>query len=127
MSIFALKEIDAVKGKQKFFKLIKNGVCEFDVFEEELESQYASEMQKIYILMDKVANLGSLSEKQFRDLTPIGEKIKEYEFKTHSLRVYAIHEVGTGKIIITAGYKKTQKSDMKHFRELKRQYLLQGE
>lgn len=123
MSKFALVEIDAVKGKQKFFKIVKDGVCEFEEFESEVKKQYRSEMNRIYALMNKIANLQTLTQQQFRDLTPDGELIKEYEFKTHSLRVYAIHEVGTGKIIITGGYKNTQKSDINHFRELKRQFL----
>jgi len=50
--------------------------------------------------------------------------LKEYEIKTHHLRVYAIHEAGTGKIIICGGYKNTQKNNIRHFREVKNQKML---
>jgi hypothetical protein len=49
--------------------------------------------------------------------------VKECEFKTHHLRVYAIHEIDTGKIVIMGGYKTKQKQDINHFREVKKQYL----
>lgn len=34
MSIFALKELDAIKGKQTFEKLVIDGECLLDEFEE---------------------------------------------------------------------------------------------
>jgi len=126
MSIFALKELDVIKGKQKFFKLLKDGVCEFDEFEIEARINYYSQMTRIYALMNKVANLETLTMKQFKDITPKKEKVKEYEFKTKNLRVYVIHESDTGKIIICGGYKNSQNKDITHFREVKKQYLITG-
>ena len=123
MSSFALKEISAVKGKQKFYKLIKDDNCDFDDFEIEARKNYSSQMNRIYALINKIANMETLSEKQFRDITPKKELIKEYEFKTHNLRVYAIHEAGTGKIVITGGFKNTQENNINHFRQIKKQYL----
>ena len=125
MSNFALIEIEGIEGKQKFFKLEKDGICEFDVFYDKIKAQkrYYSELLTIFDKMDYVANLGRLPKTQFRPLTPKKEYVKEYEFKTKHLRVYAIHEEKTGKIIICGGYKKDQKKDIKHFRSIKRQYL----
>jgi len=45
------------------------------------------------------------------------------EFKTRHLRVYSFQDKGTGKIVVCAGTKNTQKSDIKHFRKLKKEYL----
>ena len=123
MSKFSLVEIESVKGKQKFFKLLKDDICEFDEFEYEARINYSKQMTRIYALMNRVANIQTLTREQFQDITPDKELIKEYEFKTHNLRVYAIHDAGTGKIIITGGYKNTQDSDITHFREVKKQYF----
>ena len=48
MSIFALQKIEAIKGKQEFDKLVVDGKCPFDEFENSLESQYKSELAGIY-------------------------------------------------------------------------------
>ena len=126
MSKFALLKIEAVKGKQKFYKLEKDGKCKFDDFENEARRSYSKELFRIYALMDKVSDMQTLTKEQFRDITPKGDLTKEYEFKTHNLRVYAIHEAHTGKIIVLGGFKNTQNQDINKFRELKKQYLLEG-
>lgn len=125
MSIFTLEEIKAVQGKYKFFKLVKDGVCEFDSFEHEIEktTSYLSELRTVYAYFDLVANLHSLPHTKFKDITPNKEVVKEYEFKTKHLRIYAIHEKETGKVIICAGKKNSQESDIKHFRAIKKSYL----
>jgi hypothetical protein len=64
MSNFALKEIKDVKGKQKFYKLLKDNVCEFDIFESEASLNYDSEVNRIYALMNKAARLETLTTKQ---------------------------------------------------------------
>jgi putative component of toxin-antitoxin plasmid stabilization module len=126
MSNFTLIEIVAIKGKQKFYKLKKDAVCAFDDFETEARINYNSEINRIYALMNKFANLETLTKKQFKDITPTKELIKEYEFKTHHLRVYAMKEANTGNIIITGGYKNSQRSDINHFREMKKMYIQKG-
>lgn len=126
MKEFSLIVIDAVKGKQKFYKLVKDGVCQFDEFESKARINYDSEMTKVFAIMDKVADLQSLPNKMFRDITPGKEQNKEYEIKTKHLRVYLFHEKLTGKVISVGGYKTTQQSDIKHFREIKKEYFLRS-
>ncbi|MBW8051196.1 MAG: hypothetical protein FVQ77_12815 [Cytophagales bacterium] len=125
MSNFTLIEIEGVEGKQKFYKLKKDGICEFDFFCEEIKEKkrYYAELLTIFDKIDYVANLGRLPKTKFRPITPKKETVKEYEFKTKHLRVYTIHEEKTGKIIICGGFKKDQKKDIKHFRSIKKQYL----
>ena len=123
MKTFSLIEIGAVKGKQKFYKLIKDGFCEFDNFESTALINYNSEIKRMYSLMNKVAELQSLPLTMFRDITPKKENVKEYEIKTKHLRVYLFHENNTGKIVAVGGFKNTQKGDIKHFREIKKTYL----
>ena len=74
--------------------------------------------------MNEVANIRTLPNTKFKDITPRKENVKEYEFKEGNLRVYAIKKFG-GKIIILGGYKNRQKQDLRKFRSLKEQYLNQ--
>ena len=60
MANFEIRNIDAVKGKQKFYKLIKDGTCQIDEFENDLEEVYKPELKTIYAYMDQVANLKSV-------------------------------------------------------------------
>ena len=122
MNKFALETIDAIKGKQRFEKLLVDGVCLFDEFEKNLEKKYKRNLQKIYYYMESVANNMSLPCTKFKDVTPDKETVKEYEFKDGDLRVYAISTYG-GKIVVLGGYKNAQKADFRHFRSIKKEYL----
>ena len=123
MSKFALEKIKTIKGKQSFYDLKVNGVCQFEYFSNEIEEQYKSELITLNARMDLVANLNRLPKTKFRNLTPKKETVKEYEFKTKHLRLYVIHIEKTGKVIVLGGYKNTQKSDIPSFRSLKSQFL----
>lgn len=123
MNTFAIKGIEAVKGNQTFYKLLKNNTCFFDEFEKEvLKTQHESEIPAIYMYMERIANGNSMPATKFKDLTPSQETVKEYEIKTKNLRIYMIKTTG-GKIVVVGGYKNTQKSDLRKFRSLKKQYL----
>jgi putative component of toxin-antitoxin plasmid stabilization module len=124
MPKFALRIIDAVEGIQTFEKLLVDGIAPFDVFEKELEVQDRRSLEKIYFYMNEVANIRSLPNTKFKDVTPDKASVREYEFKEGNLRVYAIKKPG-GKIIILGGYKNRQKKDYRTFRSLKQQYLEQ--
>lgn len=123
MSKFALEKIKAIKGKQSFYDLKVDEVGQFESFSNELEEQYKSELVTLNARMDLVANLNRLPKEKFRDITPKKQTVKEYEFKTRHLRLYAIHIEKTGKVIVLGGYKNTQKSDIPSFRSLKSQFL----
>ena len=124
MSIFALKRIESIDSKQSIDKLIINDNCQFDEFEEDIlkDKKYNNELGMIYQYIEYVSNGGSLPINHFNDITPKKEKVKEYEFKTKHLRVYAIKQKN-GKIIILGGYKNRQKKDINKFRAIKKQYL----
>ncbi len=145
MPNFVLKSIKSVKGKQQFKQLVilpdsANPIkiqeeidkCErenietidgeFDKYEKNAQKKYESSLVAIIAIMDRVANLQSVSQDKFKDITPHQELIKEYEFKFKDLRVYAIKNLH-GKIILLGGYKNSQKSDITKFRSLKKQYL----
>ncbi|MBL4662538.1 MAG: hypothetical protein JKY22_03015 [Flavobacteriaceae bacterium] len=123
MSKFALKKIKTIKGNQSFYDLEINGVGQFDSFSKEAAVQYESELLTLNARMDLVANLVRLPKQKFKDITPVKEQVKEYEFKTRHLRLYVTHIEKTGKVVILGGYKNTQKKDFRRFRSLKKQYL----
>ena len=124
MEKFSLKLIKSVQGKQNFYKLIEDDFCPFDAFQTEIKNgNYHAELLTIYAYMEIVANLKTLPNTKFRDITPNKSSNKEYEIKSKHLRIYLFHEENTGKIIVCGGYKTSPKSDIKHFRNLKKAYL----
>ena len=127
MYIFALHEITEIRGKLKFFKLFVNETCEYDEFEKEIINQgnLLKELTTVIARMHEIADLKTLPNNKFRDITPKNDNTKEYEIKTKHLRVYLFHEKSTGRVIVCGGKKGTQQSDIKHFRNIKKEYLKQ--
>ncbi len=127
MITFALQEIIEIKGRLKIFKLLVDGECEYDEFEKEIETEgnLKSELRTIITRLYEMADLKSLPEQKFRDITPKNGNNKEYEIKTHHLRVYLFHEKNTGRVIVCGGKKGTQQADIKHFRKIKSEYFNQ--
>ena len=125
MSIFVLKKLEAVVGKQQFFELVVDGNSQFDEYCQAIKGnkQYYSELLKIFTLMNQVSQLKMLPQTKFKDITPNKETVKEYEFKLKHLRVYAFHIEKTGKIVAYGGYKNTQKDDIPKFRSYKSRFL----
>ncbi|TVQ90222.1 MAG: hypothetical protein EA393_06165 [Bacteroidetes bacterium] len=125
MPIFALKKIEAIIGKQEFFEIIIDGKSQYEDFCDKIKGnqQYNSELKTILSYMDLVANLQSLPEKRFKDITLAKETVKEYEFKSKNLRAYAFHIKKTGKLVAYWGFKNSQKKDIVKFRSIKKQYL----
>lgn len=124
MITFALRHMDAIRGRQRFEKLLINGIAPIDEFERGLTKVDKRSLEKIYFYMNEVANNRTLPKTKFRDVTPAKERVKEYEFKDGNIRIYGISTFG-GKIIIMGGYKNRQTKDFRAFRSLKKQYLKQ--
>ena len=116
MSTFVLKKLEAVVGKQQFFELVVDDKSQFDDYCQAIKDnqQYYSELLKIFTLMNQVSQLKMLPQTKFKDITPNKESVKEYEFKSKHLRVYAFHMEKTGKIVAYGGYKNTQKDGYSH-------------
>lgn len=119
---YTLERMEQIRGKQVFDKLVVDGVAPFDTFIDKLEERYRSEVRTLYSIMDAVANLQSLPETKFHPYSDGKDGVREYEFKTKHLRVYAIEQIG-GKIIILGGTKANQTKDQAEFRRLKIGYI----
>ena len=114
--------IKDITGRQRIEKLSIDGIVPFDEFEKTFVQQYRSEITGIYYYLEQISLLRSLPNTKFKDVTPKGEEIKEYELKTKHLRVYMIAQEG-GKLLILGGQKNSQKKDFRTFRSIKSQYI----
>lgn len=126
MTKFALRKIQAIEGKQTFYELLIEGRSQFEDFFEKIKNnpQLISEVKSILSYMQYVSDLKSfLPKEKFRDITPEVDKIKEYEFKSKHLRVYAFHSERKGKIVVFWGFKTNQVRDIKTFRSIKKTFL----
>ena len=146
MAKFVTKTVSAVKGKQKFKALVivddkvdavalQNDINEkeengkevtnlsvLDNYENELEAKYKSPYLRIIGNMNRVANLQSVSQDKFKDITPNKDDVAEYEFKYGDLRVYTI-KVPDGQLVMLGGYKNKQTKNISEFRSRKKEYL----
>lgn len=122
MPVYSLKHMDAVVGKQSFDMLVKGNVCLFEEFENNLDPQYKSELVGIYATMNDVANLKIPPGTKYHPYNSGGSQVREFEFKSKHLRVYAIEGIG-GKIIVMGGMKVNQTKDQNIFRKYKNQYI----
>jgi hypothetical protein len=114
MPKFTIAEIKAISCRQEFDQLVIDGEGQLDIFEKDLaDTTYKSEFKTLLTYMEYLGNNGSLPKTKFRDVTPKGEKVKEYEFKSKHLRIY----------VILGGYKSSQDKDFIKFRSLKKQFL----
>ncbi len=127
MSTFAIQEIKEINGRLKIFKLFINGTCEYDEFEKEIETEgnLKSELRTIITRLYEIADMKLLPQNKFKDITPKKENNKEYEIKTHHLRIYLFHDKNTGRVIVCGGKKGTQRADINHFRKIKHEYFIQ--
>ncbi len=124
MHRFALKRLEEFEGLQTFDKLVINDKCQFDDFVERVikNKTYESEIGKKYRCMERLSNRLSLPNTSFKDITPKNERIKEYEFRSRNLRVYAMKRKN-GKIVVFGGFKKDQNKDIMKFRATKKKYV----
>jgi len=122
MERFELRHLDIINGKQSFEKLIVEGSDLLEEFERSLEERYRSEMRTIYAWMQMVADLRPVPGTVFHPISDGKDGIREYEFKSKHLRVYAITKPN-GKIVVMGGNKKTQRRDIIRLRELKKQFI----
>lgn len=125
MPTFALKKVEVIQAKQEVDELLIDGVGQLNAFEEMIATNYAqylSELRTMLSYIEYAANGNTLPHTIIKDVTPSGVTVREYEFKSKHLRVYAIKKAN-GKVIVLGGLKTTQKNDFKRFRSLKKQYL----
>jgi hypothetical protein len=123
MPKFVFEKILALTGTEyKVFQLSIDGVNQLDKFEKELTgTTYLSQYKTLLRWMDYYSNTGIIPGEKLKELnTGKKEKIKEFEFRTKDLRLYAA-QATNGKIIILCGYKGTQVKDINKFRALKSQ------
>lgn len=121
--IFEAREISAVKGRIPVKQLSINGIGQLDAFEADLkDTTYLPEYRTLLAYINFYAENGTLPSNKMKDITPQKETVKEYEFRTKHLRIYAVHGEA-GKLILLCGYKNSQDKDIRKFRSLKERYF----
>ena len=122
MSTFAIERIELVDGPIKFYKLWIDDYCQFNEFLSELENGGSlSQIEGLFRRITEVGQMRRLPQNKFKEITPEGQLVKEYEIKCGVFRVYLIkHE---GHIVIIGGKKNRQEKDIRQFRSIKKRYL----
>ncbi|MFA4851454.1 MAG: hypothetical protein WC868_07095 [Bacteroidales bacterium] len=125
MPKFALKCIQEITGKIKFYSLVINGISEFDVFFNSINSDkiLRKQLSRIQSICEQLSDIKSLPEEKFRQILPIEDNVKAYEIKTRDLRVYLFHLNKIGYIIVCGGKKNNQDDDVRQFKSIKKSYL----
>ena len=132
MPTFELRLLDQVRGKVKFYKLLRNGQCQFDAFLAQLEQEgnLVAEIVSAFNLMEQVANNRPLPGTKCHPLGPAythlaggkSYRVRQHEIKTKNLRLYYFHFHPTGEIVVLLGKKNTQREDINAFNSLVAQY-----
>jgi hypothetical protein len=128
MPTFEIERVDEVRGEVPFFRLFRDGVCQFSEFWNDClrDAVLKKELVQIQTRMEYIANrqYNYLDKTKFRELTgrASGDLNKDYEIKTKHLRVYFTKDEN-GNILIVGGTKKDQKSDIKRMRTTKSEYF----
>ncbi|MBW3128871.1 hypothetical protein [Hymenobacter profundi] len=131
---FEVERLTQIQGKVTFYKLLKDDVCFFDEFQQQIkdDGNHVSELISAFSLMDQVAKLRHLPGTKYH---PLGEsftytsngkacRARNHEIKTKNLRVYLCHlDDPAGKVVVMAGHKNTQAADIAAFENLVLQYL----
>ncbi|MDO3627118.1 hypothetical protein [Mucilaginibacter sp. BT774] len=126
MSKFVLEPFNDVIGKTKFYKIIEDTVCYWNLFAQRIEKESTWEIQidKLRSIMNEVSQYGNdkskIPGKKFKKLDPPGTD--EFEVRTDDLRAYCILDKN-GYIILYAGKNKEQDQDLNTFRGIKKRYL----
>ena len=125
MAIFAVEHIPEFETRQKVHKLIRNGRCFIDEFENEIEQDenIAPELDELFATIEDVANGKMIPKNQYRKLH-LSKKLKysAFEAKSKHLRLYLINEKDTGKIHILGGTKGDQDEDIKRLEKIIKEY-----
>jgi hypothetical protein len=130
---FEIRRIEQTRpGKLRFVQLAKKGICQFDVFLEQLaqEGGYEKEVDKAINFMDQLARLKPLRGEQHHPLGTLKysiggtmHSVSLYEIKTKNLRIYYFHHPPSTEVVVLMGKKNTQDSDISSFEGLVGQYL----
>jgi hypothetical protein len=125
MPTFAIHHITEIQGKVNIYKLEKDSIILFDLYEMEIEKNksISGQLKSIQTTLHRIANNYEIPETKYKKLLGCKDDYTEYEIKTKDLRVYIFKEPTTGNVIVIGGKKSTQKEDIRNFRNIKQLYI----
>jgi len=124
MPIFTIENVPEFGTHQKVNKLWRNGKCLVNQFIEEVNQDVnlAHELLELYATLEDVANVKRVPPNQYKKLHLGKLKYAAFELKSKHLRLYLIHESGTGQILIIGGKKGTQDQDIERLEKIIKEY-----
>jgi hypothetical protein len=127
MITFEVRLIPEFETRQRVNKLVRNGKCLVDNFQDEIkkDKNIAPELDELVATIEDVANGKIVPKNQYRKLN-VSDKLKyaAYEVKSKHLRLYLIHEKDTGQIHILGGKKGDQDEDIERVERIIKEYTL---
>ena len=124
---FDVEIIEEVDGNQPFYKLIVNGQCPFDLFEESCDSDkyMLQNLDKCYAIMVRKSYGQPLAQEKFKKLKDTDSEIWEIKAKNkhNAMRVYCFKEKRRGMIVVLGSDKNTQGRDINKVDQLIKEYL----
>lgn len=127
MPTFEVRHIPGFETRQKVNKLVRNGRCLVDEFENEIrrDSNIAPELDELVATIEDVANGKLVPKNQYRKLR-LSNKLQYsvFEVKSKHLRLYLIHEKNTGQLHILGGKKGDQDEDIKRVEKIIKEYTV---
>ncbi|MCE7061853.1 hypothetical protein [Dyadobacter sp. CY343] len=129
MSRFSIKRSAAVGSTRiALYKLGIDNQYQIEEFEKLIlqEGTFGKDIGKIYSIINAACNLSTLPKTLYRVLNLPNMPHRIYEAKSAGLRYYLIKIEKTGKVIILAGKKSNQKTDLKYLARLAQEIHLYG-
>lgn len=129
MSRFSIRRSSTISNTRiALYKLIIDSQCPIEEFERRIlkEGTFEKDIGKIYSIINAACNLSTLPKTLYRVLKLTNIPFRIYEAKSAGLRYYLIKIEKTGKVIILAGKKSNQKTDLKYLARLAQEIHLYG-
>ena len=121
--MFVIKLLDEVTGRFPFYKLIKNGKCQFDEFIDQLEKfgNMDTDIEAIFNIINRKANGHDVPPTMFKQLHG-NENVKDFEVRKGAIRIYVAKYLN-GYLIILGGLKPDQDRDIDKMRTIKTNFF----
>lgn len=124
--MFTLKLVPEVRCRVAWYKLLRKGHCFWDEFCEQIRSEgnLKNQIASAVAIMERYGNRDHLMQNKLKNISEAGDPFNLFEIKTRDLRIYFLRDAN-GAVIVLGGKKSTQRSDIKQFRNIAREYSQQ--
>lgn len=108
MSIFTLKDIEAVTGdKCRIYQLVIDGISQLDEYESNIEAMQMPQFKTAVSYLSHLSEGVDIGPKFKKLVNNKKDKIPVYEIKVNKIRLYLLR-LENGKIVVAAGLRRDQ-------------------